>query len=385
MSLRNRVTILGAGAGGCALAFHMSKAGYEVLLYQDKNHLSNVEEVMETREIKAIEMHAGYRSALSGKTRIAHFSTNIKQACMHSDLLILVVPAFAQTDIFESALPYLTPNHIFLSLSGNFAVFDYLDCVRRNAAKINVDSAVAHVAGTPVPCTLVESSIIPYACRKIKNNCIFIGAIKQFIFAGAFPPSKTDTAFERLDDVFERSLSVRLERTHLLATPFYNSNLILHPTIVMCNSGHIKCQNKGFHFYKDGVSPLVCKMFEMLDKELLVLGRSVGFNNLESFTSYYRRYYGDKTVNTTTLSAFFQGAHFLHFVKAPNDLSGRFISEDLQYVLMPMVRFLARRNQVPTPLADSIFTSIQCMLGHSIQPLRDLPENEWNAILSSSS
>ena len=93
----------------------------------------------------------------------------------------------------------------------------------------------------------------------------------------------------------------------------------------------------------------------------------------------------DLSVNTTTLNAFFQGAHFLHFVKAPNDLSGRFISEDLQYVLMPMVRFLARRNQVPTPLADSIFTSIQCMLGHSIQPLRDLPENEWNAILSSSS
>ena len=384
MSSHNKVTILGAGAGGCALAFHLTKAGYEVLLYQDKDHLSSVEELMETREIKALEMHAGYKSALSGKIRIAHFTTNIKQACMHSDLLILVVPAFAQTDIFEVALPYLTADHLFLSLPGNFAVFDYLDCVRRNAAKVNFDSAVARVAGTPVPCTLVESSIIPYACRKVKNNKIFIGAIKQFVFAGVFPPSKADNAFERLDGVFERSLSVRVERTHLLATPFYNSNLILHPTIVMCNSGHIKCQNKGFQFYKDGVSPLVCKMFDALDKELLALGRSVGFNNLESFTSYYRRYYGDKSLNTTTLSAFFQGAHFLHFVKAPNDLSGRFISEDLQYVLMPMIRFLARRNQVPTPLADSLFTSIQCMLGHSIQPLRDLPENAWDAIISSS-
>ena len=383
MSSNSKVTILGAGAGGCALAFHLTKAGYEVLLYQDKDHLSSVEDLMETKEIRAIEMYSGYKSAISGKAKIACFTTSIKKACMYSNLLILVVPAFAQTSIFEAALPHLTTEHIFLSLPGNFAIFDYLSCIRRSADKINIDSAVAYVADTPVPCTLVESSIIPYACRKVKNNEIFIGGVKKFIYAGVFPPSKADDAFERLDAVFEHSINVHIEKVHLLATPFHNSNLILHPTVVMCNAGHIKCQNKGFRFYKEGVSPLVGKMFEGLDEELRAVGRSVGLNNLESITTYYPRYYGEKSTNTTTsLSTFFQNAHFLHFVRAPNDLCGRFISEDLQYVLMPMVRFLARRNQVPTPLADSLFTIIQCMLGHSIQPLRDLQQNEWDSIIS---
>ncbi|XP_066920583.1 opine dehydrogenase-like [Clytia hemisphaerica] len=363
----NRISILGAGAGGCALAYHLIKTGYEVLLYQDKDHL-----------IKAVESYDGFKSALHGKCKITCFTTSIKQAVQFSEVLILVVPAYGQVNIFQAALPYLTPNHIFLSLPGNFAIFDYLKSIRESNVKI--DFPVSHIAGTPIPCTFVESSIIPYACRRVQKNGIFIGAIKQFISVGAYPKSKAESTYERLDAIFE-SIDVRLEKTNLLATTFYNSNLILHPTIVMYNAGHIKCQNKGFRFYKDGVSPLVCKIFESLDKEMLLLGHSCGFH-LESFASYYRRYYGDKNPNNT-LSAFFQNAHFLHFVKAPNDLNGRFISEDLQFVLLPLIRYLANRNQVPTPLAESLIVSLQCMLGHNIHPLRELPEDEWAIVAAS--
>jgi len=379
MASRNRITVLGAGAGGCTLAFHLTRAGYEVLLYQDADHLSSLEHFIQTREIKAVERFDRYKGVLHGSAQIAHFTTNIRHAVLFSDVLIMVVPAYAQLTIFKAALPYLSREQIMLSLPGNFAIFDYLKCIRES--KVKIESPLTHLLDTPVPCIFAESSIIPYACRKIKDNKIFVGAIKQFIYAGVFPPKEVDETLERLNEIFQVGLNVRIEQTHILATPFYNSNLILHPTIVMYNAGHIKCQNKGFRFYKDGVSPLVCKIFEALDKEFLQIGRTVGFN-LESFTSYYRRYYGDKNINNNTLNAFFQGANFLHFVKAPNDLNGRFISEDLQYVLLPIIKYLAIRNNIPTPVADSLIVSIQCMLGNKINPLRDIPYNEWEVIAS---
>lgn len=378
MASRNRITILGAGAGGCTLAFHLTKAGYEVMLYQDSGHLSSLELLIKTREIKAVERFDGYHGALYGTAQIAQFTTNIKQAVLFSNVLIMVVPAYAQLTIFKAALPYLSREQILLSLPGNFAIFDYLKCIRES--KVKVESPLTHLLDTPVPCILAESSIIPYACRKVKDNTIFIGAIKQFIYAGVFPPREVDETLDRLSKIFQAT-NVRIERSHILETPFYNSNLILHPTIVLYNAGHIKCQNKGFHFYKDGVSPLVCRIFEALDREFLEVGHTIGFN-LEPFTCYHRRYYGDKSINTTTLNAFFQGANFLHFVKAPNDLNGRFISEDLQYVLLPIIKYLAVRNNIPTPVADSLIASIQCMLGNKVHPLRDIPYDEWEAIAS---
>ena len=54
-----KVSVLGAGNGGCALAFHLVRMGHEVLLYQDKNFEHLFTEVKKTKQIIAVRETEG--------------------------------------------------------------------------------------------------------------------------------------------------------------------------------------------------------------------------------------------------------------------------------------------------------------------------------------
>ena len=372
--MADKVTVLSAGAGGCTMAFHLSQVGYKVLLYQDENHTKSIKALIKTKKIISHPEYEGYKSPLHGAVNLDVVTTSIKEAINFSKIIILMVPAFGQLGIFRDALPYLTKDHIFISMPGNNAIFDYVEELRRKGTKVT--NPIAFIKGVPIPCVFAECSIIPYACRKLQENEIFVGAIKEFIYTGCFPNSRTDATLQRLNPVFQR-LDIRLEKKDLLEVIFYNSNLILHPVVTVYNAGHIKHLNKGFRFYEHGVSPLVVKIFDEVDNEMKKIAESYGFT-LEPFSSYYKRYYGEKS--NRSMFNFLQDASFLHFVKAPSDLNGRFISEDMEYVLIPIIQFLARKRGLATPICDAIISSLSCMAGRKLHPLRQISEEVWNDI-----
>lgn len=375
MAAGQKITVLSAGAGGCTLAFHLTQAGFNVVLYQDENHTKSIQKLLKTKEIISHQEFDGYYSRIYGTVEVADVTTNIKVALRHSKILILMVPAFGQANIFRSALPYLTREHIFISMPGNYAIFEYVEELRRSNLKIT--NPVAYIRDVPIPCIFAECSIIPYACRKVKDNEIFVGGVKDFIHIGVFPQQKTENTLNKLNPIFQK-LNIELEQKDILEVVYYNSNILLHPTIVVYNAGHIKHLNKGFRFYRDGVSPLTLKIIERMDKERQRIGKSLGFT-LESFSSFYRRYYGD--TSGKSLFNFFQEATFLHFVKAPTDLEGRFISEDLEYALIPIIEFLARKRGIDTSISDAIIESASCMVGTKLKAMRQIQDDVWNDIM----
>lgn len=356
------------------MAFHLTQAGFDVLLYQDENHTRSIQTLMETNEIVALPEYDGYQSRIHGTVRVSGVTTNMKEAIRFSKIVIQMVPAFGQANMFKSALPYLTKDHMFISMPGNYAIFDYVEELRKSNVKIT--NPVAYIRDVPIPCVFAECSIIPYACRKTQENEVFVGAVKEFIHIGVFPQWKTGSTLQMLNPIFQK-LKIGLEKKDILEVVYYNSNMILHPVLTVYNAGHMKHQNKGFRLYKDGVSPLVVKVMEKMDKEIRHLGKSLGFT-LESFSSFYKRYYADKS--DKSLFSFFQEASFLHFVKAPTDMEGRFISEDLEYVLIPIIEFLARKRGLNTPISDAIIESANCMVGKKLMPMRPIPQDVWNDI-----
>jgi len=376
---KGKVSLLGAGAAGCSLAFHLTQVGFDVLLYQDERFKNEIEALIRTGEMNALKSYEGFDANVHGTEKIKCVTTNIKEAVEFSDILIMSIPAFGQTTLFKAALPYITKNHIFMSQPGNFVIFDYLKTIRESGIKI--ESPIGFVGKTPLPCTFVECSSIPYACRIIKDNTVFIGGIKHHYFAGAYPHDHADAAFSRLEKIFDNGIGVKLQRVHILETPFLNANIVLHPTISIYNAGQIKPENKGFKFYKQGYSPLICRVFEAMDSEFRMIAKSVGFEP-ESFLTYFRSLYPGDDDKNANFETFFRNVKHLHFVDAPTDLKGRFISEDIQYIILPMLRYLAKKNNLDTPMLNSLLHSVEIMIERKLEPMRDLPEDEWKILTS---
>src|SRR3989338_9987811 len=91
---KNTVLIVGAGNGGCAFAADLTQRKISVNLYAHPDFDKN---------IKAIHQQ-GYLTAkglLQGNYKIDLATTNIEQALQGVQYIFIVLPAFAQENIFK--------------------------------------------------------------------------------------------------------------------------------------------------------------------------------------------------------------------------------------------------------------------------------------------
>ena len=104
-----------------------------------------------------------------------------------------------------------------------------------------------------------------------------------------------------------------------------------------------------------------------LDKERVAVAASLGIH-VEDIVHTWRKWYGINDLNSMAeIPA--KGKPY-QFVKAPNTLDNRFISEDMVFVLIPLIQYIAKQNNVPTPLSDAIITSAKVITGQELKPAR---------------
>lgn len=68
-----------------------------------------------------------------------------------------------------------------------------------------------------------------------------------------------------------------IECPTVLAAALCNGNPVIHPAITLLNLGRMEKQREDMFFYKDGVSPMVAKLIEGVDKERMQLLHELGY------------------------------------------------------------------------------------------------------------
>ena len=106
---------------------------------------------------------------------------------------------------------------------------------------------------------------------------------------------------------------------------------------------------------------------ETLDKERVAVAASMGIK-VEDIVHTWRKWYGINDLNS--MAEIPEKGKPYQFVKAPSSLDNRFISEDMVFVLIPIIQYIAKQNNVETPLADAIITSAKVITGQDLQPAR---------------
>jgi opine dehydrogenase len=322
--MNQKVTVLGAGNGGHALSFFLSQNGYRVMLFEHPNFGKNLEGIKQRGGIEAVHkiVRDGreFNTKISGFAKIEAITTEIGEAAAFSDLLLMIVPSFAQEIFFKLAMPYLRDGQIMVILPGNFASLVFKKMMKE--------------AGLDKKVTFAETNTIPPACRIAGPGQVFIVALKEAVEIAAFPSTRIGVVTDKLKGILPVKL---LSLRNVLEAGFSNANMIVHPATAVLNMGVAESRQGGFFFYKEGMSESVSKVQQKIDEERLAIAKGLGLH-LCPFVETIKTFY-DLDVKTIREFALTSPIHSSFGYDGPKSPRDRYVSEDCPYLLVPVHEF----------------------------------------------
>lgn len=323
----SKITVLGAGNGGQALAAHFAAKGNKVTLFEHFRFQKNIEYLLKNPSIQL----KGY---LEHKTKLHAITIDPQQAVKDAEFIFFVAPSFAQKEVLSMVTPFLKTDQILVIMPGNFGSLVFSKWL--DEQKLPKDILIA------------ETDTIPYACRIGPPGEIEIWGMKDHISIASLPASLTSELTGRLENVFPIPL---MHAPNVIAIGLYNTNMILHCPTILMNAGRIESEKGNFSFYRDGMTESVCTVMEGMDKERIAVGEKLGVGLL-SVKDDIKSIYGVEgdTLRETILN---NPVYCSHGNDAPLSLRHRYLEEDVPFLLVPLSA-LGKKLGVETPLTDSV-------------------------------
>ena len=321
-----QITVLGAGAGGTAVAFDCASHGHDVRLFDFEAFPDNIARIAEQGGIHA-------DGDISGFGAIQYSGHDIDEALEGAELIYVVGPAYS-TEPFGTAVNgklaagqtvIVTPG----SCGGALAF--------KRAAGLDVDDDAIRVA---------ETSTLHYAVRLTEPGCIRVFLkLKAGNLLAALPGKHTAAILARIADVYSSMESA----DSVLQTSLQNANPIIHPAVTLSNAARIEMTGGDFLFYEEGVSDSVGRLIQALDMERIAIGEKLGIVVLPDPEIGMRQGY---MLEANYGSGYRKAPGFKGIAAQPR-LDHRYLNEDVGYGLVFMST-LGKQVGVKTAGIDSV-------------------------------
>jgi len=322
-----KVCIMGGGNGAFAAAADLSLRGYQITIYENELFKSNVEDIMKTGIIHCVGVGP------VGDAQIFKVTCNLADALSDVDVIMPIAPAYAQENLAKSLLPFIKPGDKIVLTPGS-------------TGGALIFAKVLHENGKLDGVKIAEMHTLPYATRKVDSSTINIMLMCKMMFFAAFPATYNEEMYTIVKEMFPAIELV----TDVLETGLNNGNAVSHPAPMVLNAGKIEYYGKHYH-YKEGITPSVAKVNEKIDEERLKITAIFGYKPMNVRERLYRMGYCPMK---DTLYESYQGSTNIFLpIEGPNDLSGRYLTEDAPCSLVAMSE-IAKLVKVATPVMDSI-------------------------------
>ena len=335
-----KLSVLGAGNGGQALAGHLALLGNDVVLFEHPDYSENLEAIRERGNQIRLE------GVISGTGKLRSVTSDISEVMEYADILFMVMPSYAQERILDLAIPFLRHGQLVVLLPGNFAS---LVAKRKLHDVFSTDRGVM----------IAETDTIPYACRLKAPGEVTVWGVKSYLSISCLPASALEKTLVTLEPAFPIPMN---PMKNVLNVGFANTNMILHcPTMIM-NTGRIESDTKGFRFYSEGMTPSVCKVMEGMDSERIRVGEKYDLNLISEYEDALANYPSEG--DFSSLYEVLQNSKVYggHGPDSPKTMSFRYLSEDVPYLLVPVSQF-GLLGGIPTPLIDAVIVLSETVNG----------------------
>jgi len=339
-----KIAVLGAGAGGTAMAYDCASHGHEVRLFDFAEFPDNIAEISARQGIHA-------EGDISGFAGIVSAGHDIDEAVANTELIYVVGPAYSTVPFGEAVAGKLRTGQTVIvspgSCGGALAF--------KQAAGLAVDDDTIRVA---------ETSTLHYAVRLTKPGHVHVFLkLKAGNLLAGLPGRHTNDILELIADVYPSMEAAK----NVMQTSLQNANPIIHPAVTLANAARIESTGGDFLFYEEGVSDATGRLIEALDKERIAIGAAMGIEVLPDPTLGMRQGY---MLADNYGAAYREAPGFLGISAQPR-LDHRYLNEDVGYGLVFMSQ-LARQVGVDVPTMDAIIqvTSVLMARDYSGEALR---------------
>ena len=326
MDNKTHYTVIGAGHGGKGMAAHLALMGFPVALYN-----RTPENVAAIKARGGVEL-ASYEGGPHGFGHLTLVTSDMGEALEQAEVIMVVVPATAHTDIAQAAAPHLRDGHIVVLNPGRTG--GALEFVK-----------TLHDAGCPADVTVAEAETLIYASRSDGPAEARIFRVKQTVPLAALPATRTAQVLEILVPAYPQFI----DGTSVLHTGMNNMGAIFHPALTILNAGRIESTRGDFQFYIDGVTPSVARLLEVLDRERVTVAAALGIR-ARTAQEWLKMAY-DATGADLHEAIHNQPGYY--GIQAPPTLNHRYITEDVPMSLVPIAAF-GQRYGVSVRGIDSI-------------------------------
>ncbi len=314
MNSELKITIIGAGHGGKAMAADLAIRGHVVRLYN-----RTYEHIQTIAARGGIELELETGSQELGP--IHTVTDDMARALDGAHLIMVVVPASGHRDIAEACAPHLVDGQIVVLNPG------------RTGGALEFRHVLAE-AGCTAEIIIAETETFLFASRSNGPAQAQIFRRKNTVPLAALPATHTQTVLDVLQEVYPQFIAAQ----NVLHTSLNNMGAVFHPALVLLNAGWIEATGGDFEFYIDGVTPSTALILERLDRERVTVATAMGIRAQTACEWLSRAYsaHGNNLFEAMHDNPGYKG------ITAPRTLRHRYIFEDVPYSLVPIAE-LGRR------------------------------------------
>lgn len=312
-----KCAVLGAGAGGQAMAADLTLAGIEVNLYEMPQFRKNLQTIIDRG---GIEIRG---QARQGFAKVNKVTTDIEEAIKDIKYLFVNTQAMGHEIIAQNCAPYLEDGQTIILFPGSGGSLQ----ITRKLTELRANKNIY----------IGETVTLPYGCcldGPAEVNVLFtVGPRNHF---SAFPARDTEKIIDDLKSIYPSLCPA----TNVLEAGLLNPNIVKHPMILFSLS-RVESSKEAFCLNRQGMTPSVWKVFNQVDAEKIAILKKLGLNSLsfmEVFSDISFISYGEFVALTPEFSI---------------TTKHRYFAEDVQ-IGMVLLSSLGDMIGVDTPTIDSI-------------------------------
>ncbi len=329
-----KITVLGSGHGGFAMASDLSVDGYDVVLSSVYPHNLKLLKFQRAGKIKIEGMFEKYDRPLWINT--GYIEEDTVKAIKRADIIFINTPAFAQ-EVYEQMIgEYGHKGQIIVFPCGGFSA---VNC-KNYFKSINRENDFY----------ICETGSFIYTTKLKGEDTILIKSMKSKVMFACADSEKTDYALGIATQIYPQFYKAE----NVWQTSFSNPSSVLHTVTTLLNMSRIEQLGSYPNSFYD-ITPSVARIMEKVDRERCEIA-SKFFKNVmnvsEIMCSLYSLNYDNIYDTIKNISAF-------KIQYAPGSMQHRYVSEDVPYSMVPIAT-IGKKLGISTVNMDSVI-NIACM------------------------
>lgn len=336
-----KISILGAGNAGCAVAADLTLKGHEVTLIKTSHsmHDDNFEYLQNNDGKMVLNEFGEIKTAYISK--VTRDLTELK----NSEVVIIYIQTNYHEQLIEKISDIIEDNQILLINPGYLSTAYVLK--HCNDKKV----IVAEAESSFIDGRIMEPGYFRVGFRNVRNPI------------GIYPRERKEEAIRKLDKLDERFVYL----DSVVEAAIHNPNLIVHTVGSVMSIPRIEKSKGDFCMYHEAYTrdnPSTWNILEALDKEKMSVLKKMGFKELSYVEAC--KYRNSLNESEDAKEVFLNYAEMDTRAKGPTKVDSRYISEDVPQGLV-MLESLGKTLNVETPIASSLINIASAALDRNLR------------------